>query len=245
MYSWKFVRAVCLALLLLPLAHLAYLMAMERMALIDPSPQAWSGDIQAYVQHDNAAQLPTNPLVVAGGKSARLWPELEDILAPMPVLMRGLGDATITDITFYVERLINFYRPSTLVVLPSSSEFHDRDDKSAREYVAALRDLTELIVFHQVTDHIYAISPIKTPHYPQDEIKIDKTLLLLQEWANSDERFEVLDPNPLFVDAKGKTKPEYFRRDGVNLNKRGYMRLSMLLQAQVQRDNPALFGLAP
>jgi hypothetical protein len=157
--------------------------------------------------------------------------------------MRGLGDATVDDILFHYKRLVGFYQPQTVVLLPSNSEFHIRDMKSADELAAAIRKLVELDLSHRSTGHFYVFSPLSTPLYPEDWKKIRKTTELLKAWAKTNDQVDILDANVFLCDASGAAKADYFRVDGVNLNDLGYSRLSMLLLSQMERDNPGVYRI--
>lgn len=243
MYSWKTIRTLAAVLLLIPIVHLAILVSKETYNVLDPSPEAWAKEVESYVKADRLTQLATDPIVVVGGRRVTLWKDLEDILAPMPVLNRGIGDATVNDITHYYQNLIGFYHAHTVVLLPGESEFHIRDNKTAEELVAAVKELVELDLSYSVTQHFYVITPLKTPLYPSGSEKIDKISLQLKAWAANDERIRILDANRLLSDRNGRAKPSFFRTDGVNLNEHGYVRLSLMLKAQMEQDNPSIYGL--
>ena len=236
MYSWNTVRTTCAILLLVPIVHLVYLVSREALATLDASPRVWEREVDAYASIDRDTRQPLNPVLVVGGRRVKLWRGLEDLLAPKPVLMRGLGDATINDILYYYDRLIGFYQPDILVILPGNSEFHIRDAKSATELVSAIQALAEVDASVRGTRKIYVFTPLKTPLYPGDGEKIEKASLLLKEWAQRDERVVILDANALLTDGKGRAKPDYYRSDGTNLNEHGYLRLSLLLQTRIELD---------
>jgi hypothetical protein len=239
MYSWRTLRALCVLLLLLPVVHLVYLLSRDTMDLLESSPEAWNRELEAYAREDSANHLPTDPIVVVGGKRVRLWYGLEEFLTPRPVLMRGLGDATVDDIVYNYSALIGFYRPKSLVLLPSNSEFHIRDNKGAEELFRGIRKLVQLDASHDVTRHIYIFSPIKTPLYPGDDEIIDRVTALLDTWAQQKGRVTFLDANAILANGDGRPKPDYFRSDGVNLNDHGYLRLSLLLRSQLELDERA------
>lgn len=236
MYSWKFIRTACSILLLLPLVHVTYIMSRNTLETLDSSPQAWTREINAYAEADSNQVLPEHPVVVVGGQRVKLWFDLEDILAPRPVVMRGLGDAIVEDITFHYARLIGFYRPDTVVLLPSSSEFFIRDSKSAEDLLAAVQVLVEHDAKHGITRKFYIFTPIKTPARAQAHATIDQSAALLQAWASTRDGTEVLDANSLLTDTEGAPLARYFRGDGTNLNEHGYLRLAILLQHQLEAD---------
>ena len=237
MYSWKTIRTFCLVLLLLPVIHLVYLVSRDTLALLDASPEAWNHELEAYARADSSGPLPTNPIVVVGGRRVSLWTDLEGFLAPRPVLMRGLGDDTVDDITHIYSRLLGYYRPDNVVLLPSNSEFHIRDNKSADDLVHAIQELFALDDAHGITRRIYIFTPVKTPLHPGDDTTIDRAAMLLEAWSAGQEKVTILDSNAILANGDGRPKPDYFRSDGINLSEEGYLRLSLLLQTAVEREN--------
>jgi lysophospholipase L1-like esterase len=234
MFSWTQIRIFCAILLVVPVVHFAYLLSRETLAVLDSSTNAWASEMEAYAKTDRANHLPEDPVVVVGGRRVKLWRDLPDMLAEKPVLMRGLGDATVEDITQNYERLIGFYRPEIVIFLPSNSEFHIRDDKSANDFVKAVQALIDKDGAHSITQQFYLISPIKTPLYSGDGEKIDEISREMASWGARHAKVTYLDVNAILQTSDGKPNPRYFRNDGVNLNDSGYARLSLLLKANIE-----------
>ena len=233
MLSWKTTRIVCIVLLLLPVVHLAYLVSRDALAILDPSPNVWDRELQAYAREDRANTLPKNPIVVVGGRRVTLWTDLPDSLGDKPVLMRGLGDAIVEDITYNYTALIGYYQPSAVVLLPANSEFHIRDNKSPEALVAAIQELEKEDARHGITRQFYVFTPLKTPMFPRDDPIVDETTRLLHAWAAKNQRVTILDGNALLRNSSGRPKADYYLSDGVNLNDAGYLRLTMLLQSAI------------
>ena len=172
------------------------------METLDNSPTAWAREVDTYAATDSTLQLPANPIIVVGGRRVKLWRNLEDLLAPRAILMRGLGDAIVEDITFNYAQLIGFYRPDTLVLLPGNSEFHLRDNKSAQELTAAIRELVKLDASYETTRRVYIFTPLKTLLHPEDDSTIEQVTELLQSWAATDSRVVILMPTHSYPDPK-------------------------------------------
>jgi len=234
--SWKTLRTICLVLLLLPIAHLVYLVSRDTVATLNSSPDAWAAEIAAYARQDSVSKLPAEPIVVVGGRRVKLWSGLEELLAPHPVLMRGLGEATVDDLIYHYERLIGFYQPDTIVLLPGNSEFHIRANKDAQALVEGIQALVSLDDSLANSRRFLVITPLKTPLYPSDVPVIEEVLERLQSWAADHEKVTILDANSLLTKADGMPNPAYFRADGINLNEHGYVRLSVLLQTAIEND---------
>ncbi|TDG12751.1 hypothetical protein E2F43_14375 [Seongchinamella unica] len=240
MISWKTLRTLCLVLLLIPVVHLVYLVSRDTVATLNSSPDAWAAEIDAYARQDRASKLPERPVVVVGGRRVKLWSGLEDMLSPVPVLMRGLGDATVDDLIYNYERLIGFYRPGAVVLLPSASEFHIRANKSAEDLASGIEELVELNAYHADDSRFYVITPLKAPLYASEASTVEETTRLLNDWAAAQDHVEILDANRLLVRPDGRPNPAYYRPDGINLNEHGYLRLSVLLQSALDAQMATL-----
>ena len=237
MISWKTLRTLCLVLLLIPIVHLVYLVSRDTIATLDSSPDAWAAEIDAYARQDRASKLPQDPIVVVGGRRVKLWKGLEEVLSPLPVLMRGLGDATVDDLIHNYERLIGFYRPKAVVLLPSTSEFHIRANKDAQVLANGIKELVQLDAKHHSDSRFYVIAPLKAPLYQADDSTVEETTRLLHTWAAGQDHVVILDANDLLGQANGRPNPAYYRADGINLNEHGYLRLSVLLQSALEADS--------
>lgn len=240
MYSWKRIRVICAILLLLPIVHLVYLVSGSTMKVLDVSPEIWREEVDAFRAADNQSALPESPIVVVGGKRVTLWQDLPQTLSPRPVLMRGIGDAVIEDIEYFYDSLVAYYRPDTVVLLPSASEFFLRDNKSPADFLEAVQSLVSTDRASASSRRFYIFTPIKTPIRPGNHETIQQTGELLQAWADSLEGVAVLDANRLLCDEDGEPRPHFFRPDGNNLNEHGYLRLSVLLMSEIELDESTL-----
>lgn len=238
MYSWKTIRTFCIVLLLLPLVHLMILLSWDTMAMLDNTPTVWQDEMEAFIAQDDDAILPDRPVEVIGGRRVSLWRDLAAATAPLPALRRPLGDATVKDLIYYRDRLVDYYRPRVLVLLPGNSEFHIRESNSASELVDAIQELARLEARHSEHRLLYVFPPLKTVLFPDDYGKIDEVSAQLTAWADTNPRLRILDPNPLLASADGSPNPAHFRADGVQLNEAGYLRLSLLLREQLRADYP-------
>ena len=237
MYSWKTIRIICGVLLALPLIHLAVLVSRETLAQLNASPEVWTAEVEAYARSDREHSLPERPIVGIGGRREKLWAGLDGLLAPAPVLMRGLGDATVDDLIYHYPRLVGFYRPSAVVYLPSHSEFHIRDSKLAEDLVAEIKHLAELGESLQRAGPFLIFTPVKTPLFPSDNSKIDDVSTALTRWAAARSQVVILDSNAVLTTPDGSADPRFFRNDGINLNETGYTRLSLLLRDQLESQS--------
>jgi hypothetical protein len=223
-------------LLCLPLLHATFLASSELAAYMDSSPRVWDDELDAIIALDQKTSLPAAPILVVGGQWVRLWRSLPAALQPAATLLRPLGDPTVEDISHHYDRLIAFYRPGTLIVMPSYADLHIRDHKTPEDLGDALRRLFERDSDYGLSSRRYALVPLKTLLHPQDDSRIDAMAQKMRSLEDDLESLVVLDPNPLLQGEDGRPDPDFFRGDGINLNDVGYARLSLFLRSRLEAD---------
>jgi lysophospholipase L1-like esterase len=236
MYSWKTLRILSAILLCVPLLHVSLIASRDLRDYLDPSPDVWDDELAAIIEQDQGTELPEHPILVAGGQRVRLWRDLPAALRPRATLLRPLGDATLEDITHHYERLVAYYRPEVLIVLPSYADLHLRDAKTPEEFAAALKDLLAVDASYAGTTRRYLLAPVKTLLHPEDDARIEAMVAASRAVAAAYPATTVIDPNPILADIQGSPDPDLYRSDGINLNSDGYARLSALLRATLQDD---------
>ncbi|HYI42787.1 MAG TPA: GDSL-type esterase/lipase family protein [Sphingomicrobium sp.] len=86
-----------------------------------PEPAALSADapfrdeILRFAETDQATPPPKCPVLFVGSSSIRMWTTLAHDMAPLPVLNRGFGGSTISDVNRYFDRVVTRYRPRAIV----------------------------------------------------------------------------------------------------------------------------------
>jgi len=223
-----------IVLLMLPLVHLAWLIGADMQRYLEPSPQAWKSELQAIVDADMQATLPEHPVLIIGGQRVRHWQDVPQRFAPGATLRRALGDATLEDLAYYYDRLVAFYQPAVLVVVPGYADLHLRDDKTPQEYLAAVRNLLDKDRTYARNRQRILLTPLLTPLHPGDAPRIAAMSTLARRLAAERDDLLVIDANPALQRGDGSPDPAFFRIDGINLNAAGYAVISDLLQATLE-----------
>jgi hypothetical protein len=243
MYEWRTLRILAGLLLCVPIVHFAFMMSRDVNRYLDPSPEVWNDEIEALISSDMDAALPVDPIVVVGGQRVRLWKDLPAQLQPRATLLRPLGDSTIEDLTFHYDRLIGYYRPDILVIFPGYADLHLRDDKTPEDFSRSLRELLELDEAYGASTWRYVIAPLRMPLHPQDDQRIDAMVREAQKLALELPNLVVIDPNPLLQGMNKGPNPDFYRGDGVNLNREGYAVVTVLLESELRKRSELVAAL--
>lgn len=236
MFEWRSLRTAAVVLLCLPLLHLAWIVTRDFASYLNPSPEAWRDNIEAIIENDREITIPELPILAIGGQRVTLWKDLPELLRPRQVLMRPLGDATLDDLIHYYDRLVAYYRPNILLLVPGYADLHLRDEKTPDEFARALSTFLEKDNSYGHTYWRYVFAPLQMPLHPEDKERIEAMVSATLNICERLPRTSCIDANPLLTDATGRPNPDYYRGDGVNLNDVGYARVSMLTQERLRED---------
>jgi hypothetical protein len=238
MYSWTRLRRILVVVLLLPVAHFAIVISWDLRDILNPAPTVWESEVSNIELRSNLDPAEGPPLVIIGGRQAKLWRGLEDTFFPMAVLNNGIGSANIDDVLYYFDRLVKPYQPQAVLMVPGPSDFIMRDDKSPDDYMLMLKGLSNHVTGLDGKPHFYVVTLNKWPRFPAYWGTVDTVNHLLETWADQQARVTLIDARRLFEQRGGLPVRAMFRADGINLNDWGYMQMSLLLRQQIDSDYP-------
>ncbi|MFT4512830.1 MAG: lysophospholipase L1-like esterase [Planctomycetota bacterium] len=215
------IQRVCLLATLL----LAGCQAPPRPELVIPAgenPTKWQVAIDKFVAQDRDAPAAKHGVVFVGSSSIRLWRTLAADMDPVPVVQRGFGGSKLFDAIYYSEELVSKHEPSVVVVFSGTNDIAGKTPKSAervrdlfRQFVARLRSHDpELAICH------IAITPTlaREQHIPI----VDEANRLIRLDCESNPLLTFVNPCVDLADANGRPDPQWFIKDRLHLNKRGY-----------------------
>ena len=191
----------------------------------------WADDIAAFEASEES--VPERPVLFYGSSSLRLWETMAEDMAPLPVLNRGYGGASLKDAAFYAERVIADHDPRAVVLFVGGDIYlRGRSPETAvldfRRLLANIRKAKRNVPVVWVN-----VRPVLTwaDKWPQ----VQELNRLVAEVAAEDERTFVLDVNGPLTDAAGGPREDLFAEDRVHLNAKGYKRWTAEMRSGLKR----------
>jgi lysophospholipase L1-like esterase len=179
-----------------------------------------------------AATPVSDPIVVYGSSSVRLWTTLARDIGNSRVINAGFGGSTLEACEFYFERIVVPLAPAALLVYAGDNDLGD--GRSVEQVVGSFRSLAEKVERScgPIPFGFLSIKPSPAREFIRDRI----------ERANALIRAEIERlPGGFFVplyDAMrdhGKPRPELFLEDGLHLAPAGYACWTDVLEPFRQR----------
>jgi lysophospholipase L1-like esterase len=187
-------------------------------------PSVWEDDIIAFDQLDAQQAPPQDAVVFVGSSSIRLWENLAQDMAPLPIIQRGFGGSRMQDVLHYADRLITRYRPSQVVIFVGSNDINVSD--TPMDAVPLIRDgleqLIRIISASRADTRIFYIDITATPYAWEKQAAIVAANAATREVCEQHPQVQCIATQDLFLDADGEPKGKLFVFDGLHLSPEGY-----------------------
>lgn len=158
-----------------------------------------------------------------GSSSIRMWSTLAEDMAPLRVVNRGYGGATLRDIFYNYERVFAHYQPKAIVL------FCDNDisgDPNHDVTIAENIDLYRMIFTRLSKEYPDAPRYFLSIKYTEARkgIRYKQQILneMMQEIAERTGLFTYVDVNSLLLNEDGNPDPKYFLSDRLHITREAY-----------------------
>ena len=158
-----------------------------------------------------------------GSSSIRLWKSLKQDMAPLTVVNRGYGGATLRDLHYNYKTVMAHYRPKAFVI------YCDNDLRTSPKTnitVGELFDLYRLLFQRLEKDYpgvpVYLLA---MKHCQRREAIRDRQAafnLVMKEYASVSNQVTFVDTCTPLLTEEGKIDPSLFLDDRIHLNAAGY-----------------------
>lgn len=198
----------------------------------NPEPRRFDEEITRFGEWDRQNSVPRNAVLFAGSSSIRLWKTAE-YFPQFPVINRGFGGAHISDVLFFMEKIVLPYRPAVIVFYAGDNDI--ADGKSAEKVLADYRQFVER-VRQALPETRIIFLPIKPSlarwnFWPE----MKKANGLIEAYCAGDERLFYADTATPMLAGGGKPGSELFLEDGLHLSEAGYRLWSGVLKTALEK----------
>ena len=178
----------------------------------------YEDDIRAFGPLNETA--PEDAVVFYGSSSIRLWETIEEDMAPLPVVARGYGGASLQDAALYAERVLGPLDARAVVLFVGGDVYlrGRRPEVAAQDFRRLLSEIRR--VKGDVPVVWINTRPVLSMAGKWDEVRTLNRLI--SEAVAGDANAHVVDVNDRFLNEDGSVNADLFAEDRVHLNDAGY-----------------------
>lgn len=191
-------------------------------------------EIKKFEQEDATKGIKKGQVVLYGSSSWRLWKDMTQDLAPLPVVNRGFGGSTIPELIHYAERTVIPHEPKLLVVYGGENDLSGKKFKSAEQLFDSYRDFVSLIQKRSPKTHICFVSMKLSPSRRQHWAEVTKGNKMVKAFSTG-KRLSYVDINPALFHPNGTVKSELYTKDSLHINPQGYREYAKILVPFLQK----------
>lgn len=209
--------------------------------IIDRSPEVkietdmewirrFEADMEKFRQHDRSVTDFSCDVLFFGSSSIRLWSTLAEDMAPLKVVNRGYGGASVRDLLYNYHDVLSAYSPKKIV-------FYCDNDISGGDHDVTVGELYDLyrILFDQLRrDYLDVPVFFLSGKYSHARKALRSTQQLVNElvrmYAEKSDQVTYVEVASLLLKENGEVDSTLFLDDNLHITHEGYLRWTAVLK---------------
>ena len=181
--------------------------------------ERWEQTIQSFEDWDSKNSFPLDGVLFVGSSSIRLWPTRERF-GEFPVINRGFGGSHISNVNYFARRIVLPYKPRVIVFYAGDNDISGK--KTPQRVFDDYRKFVNLVHKELAATRIIFVG-IK-PSLSRWSLwpLMNEANLMIKKFSDKDERLFVFDSATPLLGSDGKPEEQYFLKDNLHLNSKGY-----------------------
>ena len=181
----------------------------------------FDAEIAAFEAQDKATPPPANGILFTGSSSIRLWSGLAEAFPGKPVIQRGFGGSTLSDVIRYMPRVILPYKPKQIVLYAGDNDI-GQNNRTARELYSQFVSFFSVVRKQLPATTITYIAVKPSPARKQFMAVQAEANNLIKQYLAGQKNTSFADVYTPTLGADGQPRAELFQADGLHLNAQGY-----------------------
>jgi lysophospholipase L1-like esterase len=195
-----------------------------------PAPKQirFADQIEAYLKADQIKPPPQNAILFVGSSIFRLWKNLPEQMAPLPVFNRAFGGSQTHEILAYMDKIVLPYKPKMIVYYCGSNDINANVPPQSiagnfKEFVARVQQqLPKTRIFYVTINR----APQKMDKWSQ----VDEANALIKTYCAKNKRLGFIDVNPALFDASGKPRMDLYLPDQLHFKEPAYTDFTAIIK---------------
>ena len=172
--------------------------------------QRYQADIERMLERDKTNPPPREGIEFIGSSIFRLWTNLGEQMAPLPVFNRAFGGSVTQDLLDRMDQIVLPYKPRIIVYYCGSNDVNA--GRSAEEILANTRQFVKIVNEKLPGTFIYYTAIQKAPDKRARWDVVDAVNREMEQYSHENKKLGYIDLNPVLFRG-GSLREDLFLSD--------------------------------
>jgi lysophospholipase L1-like esterase len=196
---------------------------------------AFYDDIRAFKIQDSLRFPPGQAILFVGSSSFTKWTDVQDYFPGFPVINRGFGGSTLTDLIRYAGDIIIPYHPKQIVIYCGENDLAYSETVTAEMVAGRFEKLFGIIRKNNPAAGIVFISLKPSPSREKLWPEMVRANNLIREFLKTKKKTSFIDVYHNMFNKDGTIMKDIFLEDDLHMNKKGYRIWQKLIQPHLMK----------
>ena len=189
----------------------------------------YQGDINRYQKENKRLKDLSCDVLFLGSSSINLWDTIYEDFAPLKLIRRSYGGATLRDMIYNYNTIAKGYTPKSILL------YVENDLGNHKEGVNAVKCFDLFRIFIDKLKKDYPNTPLivvslKPSQHKADQLKNQLLVNALLEENATAQGYTYVDITKVMYDEAGNLRTDIFKEDNLHMNAEGYKLWTAILK---------------
>ena len=171
----------------------------------------FQGDIERMLAKDKTSPPPRDGILFIGSSIFRLWTQLGEQMAPLPVFNRAFGGSVTQDLLDRVDQIVIPYKPRIIVYYCGSNDVNAGE--SADAIIGRTKQFLKIVNEKLPDTLVYYTSIQKAPDKRSRWDVVEAVNREMERYSHQARQIGYIDLNPVLFDHQGNLREDLFLPD--------------------------------
>jgi len=180
-------------------------------------------EIDVFIKKDSIAMPADNSILFVGSSSFNYWKDISNYFPGYPIINRGFGGSSLTDIIHFNQETILKYKPKQIYIYCGENDIAASDTITPQIVFERFKTLYKIIRTHlgsKIPIMYVSIKPSVARWNMEDKFVAANTLI--RDYINKQKQTQFLDVHSAMLDSNGMVYKDIFIADKLHMNAKGY-----------------------
>ena len=198
-------------------------------------PPFWN-DIQNFKKQHSIKMPAQKQVLFVGSSSFTNWKDVQNYFPSIPIINRGFGGSSLTDVLRYKEDVIFKYNPKQIVIYCGENDFAGNDTLSVETVVARFKELFTHIRNRFKNIPVAYVSMKPSPSRQHLMLKFEQANEKIANYLKKYRKTVFIDVYHHMLKPNGTPMTDIFLADNLHMNAKGYAIWQKLIAPHLLKD---------